>query len=280
MLKVSAILAIVAGLAMAGVKFALAEAVLYPFISGGVNWGSGTFDAQTQTLFVNTNNAAGLVRLIPRETRPDLQPMDVFRGEPAAQSGTPYVLERALLASPLGAPCNPPPFGQLHAIDMNTGDLLWQRPLGTLEDTVPLGDVFLPHGAGNIGGPLVTAGGVVFIGATMDNYLRAFDAADGRELWRGRLPAGGQATPMTYMWQGRQYVVIAAGGHSVIGTTPGDTLVAFALDDRTPAWLLIVGRQFERPTFRWLLLIAIGICGSCAGLAMWSRRFQRARFSR
>ena len=242
----------------------LEGSILYPFISGGVNWGSGAFDARTQTLYVNTNNATGLVRLIPREQRPELQQMDVFNGAPAAQTGTPYVLERTLLASPLGAPCNPPPFGQVHAIDMRTGNVVWERPLGTLEDTVPFGDVFLPHGSGNMGGPIVTAGGVLFIGAAMDNYLRAFDAATGSEMWRGRLPAGGQATPMTYEWEGRQFVVIAAGGHEVIGTTPGDTLVAFALDERMPLILLQAARLVERPTTWWfalLILVAALIVG-------------------
>jgi quinoprotein glucose dehydrogenase len=86
-------------------------------------------------------------------------------------------------------------------------------------------------GTPNLGGPISTAGGLVFIGAAMDNYLRAFDAKSGMELWKGRLPAGGQATPMTYMWKGKQYVVIAAGGQDDLGTKPGDELIAFALPD-------------------------------------------------
>jgi quinoprotein glucose dehydrogenase len=113
---------------------------------------------------------------------------------------------------------------------MRTGKVLWDVPLGTTRDMAP-GSQFVMHGTGtpNFGGPIVTGSGLVFIGAAMDNYLRAFDATTGKELWRGRLPAGGQATPMTYVWKGRQYVVIAAGGHGKSGTKRGDRVVAFAL---------------------------------------------------
>jgi len=134
------------------------------------------------------------------------------------------------MLSPIGMPCNPPPWGQLHAIDMHEGKILWSVPLGTTEDMAPFSEYLLGKtGTPNLGGPMATAGGLVFIGAAMDDYLRAFDAGTGAELWRGRLPAGGQATPMTYVWKGRQYVVIAAGGHSKLGTKRGDEVVAFAL---------------------------------------------------
>jgi quinoprotein glucose dehydrogenase len=118
----------------------------------------------------------------------------------------------------------------LHAIDMRDGHQLWAVPLGTTEDIAP-GSQLLLHktGAPNFGGPIVTGGGLIFIGASLDDYLHAFDAASGKQLWRGRLPAGGQATPMTYVWKGRQYVVIAAGGHAKSGTKRGDQVVAFAL---------------------------------------------------
>ena len=114
--------------------------------------------------------------------------------------------------------------------------MLWEVPLGTTRDLVA-SKIYLPISVGsgtpNLGGPIVTAGSVVFIGAAMDNYLRAFDIETGRELWKGRLPAGGQATPMTYrLPNGRQYVVIAAGGHGKMGTTRGDHVVAFALPSR------------------------------------------------
>jgi quinoprotein glucose dehydrogenase len=210
----------------------LEGSILYPFISGGVNWGSASFDAARQTLYVLTNNASGFVQLIPRKDMPPRGEMDVFKDGIAGQTGTPYLLKRTLLASPFGAPCNPPPWGKIHAIDMSTGAIKWERAIGTLEDFVPFGDLWLPHGSGNMGGPIATASGLIFVAATMDNYLRALDADSGAELWKGRLPAGGQATPMTYEWKGRQYVVVAAGGHEVLGTTQGDILVAFALPAR------------------------------------------------
>ena len=118
----------------------------------------------------------------------------------------------------------------LHAIDMHDGHVKWEVPLGTTEDLMPFSQYFLGKvGVPNLGGPIATAGGLVFIGAAMDDYLRAFDAKTGTELWRGRLPAGGQATPMTYVWKGRQYVVIAAGGHEKLNTKRGDSVIAFAL---------------------------------------------------
>ena len=139
---------------------------------------------------------------------------------------------RRTLVSPFGIPCNPPPWGQLHAIDMASGRILWSVPLGTTEDLAPFSQYLLGKtGIPNFGGPISTDSGLVFIGAAMDNYLRAFDAKRGTELWKARLPAGGQATPMTYVWRGKQYVVIAAGGHEKAGTKHGDQLIAFALPD-------------------------------------------------
>jgi quinoprotein glucose dehydrogenase len=111
-----------------------------------------------------------------------------------------------------------------------TGDIAWKVPLGTIRDIAPV-PLPIKLGVPNLGGPLVTASGLVFIGATMDDYLRAFDTQTGEEIWKARLPAGGQATPMTYRIgpDSRQYVVIAAGGHGRSGTTLGDSIVAFAL---------------------------------------------------
>jgi quinoprotein glucose dehydrogenase len=150
--------------------------------------------------------------------------------EISPQAGAPFGMRRVVLRSKLGLPCNPPPWGRLHAVDMRTGRVLWEVPLGTTQDLAP-GSQFLLHGVGspNFGGPIATGSGLIFIGAALDNYLRAFDAGSGRELWRGRLPAGGQATPMTYVWKGRQYVLIAAGGHAKSDTRRGDQVIAFAL---------------------------------------------------
>jgi quinoprotein glucose dehydrogenase len=203
--------------------------ILYPFTGGGSNWGGMAFDAKHDIAYVNTSSAIHKVTLIPTAKLAAARAADPD-GEIGPNTGAPYGMKRELLRSPLGLPCNPPPWGVLHAVDMHDGHILWEVPLGTTQDLAP-GSQLLLHNTGtpNFGGPIVTAGGVVFIGAAMDNYLRAFDARSGRELWRGRLPAGGQATPMTYLWKARQYVLIASGGHSKSGTRRGDSLVAYAL---------------------------------------------------
>lgn len=203
--------------------------ILYPFTGGGVNWGGLAFDPGRQIAFVNTSSAMHLVTLIPAdqvEARRRSEP----ETEISPQAGAPFGMRREALLGPLGLPCNPPPWGQLHAVDMRTGQVLWEVPLGTTRDLAP-GTQLLMRGTGtpNFGGPIATGSGLVFIGAAMDDYLRAFDGRTGKELWKGRLPAGGQATPMTYVWKGRQYVVIAAGGHSKSDTRRGDSVVAFAL---------------------------------------------------
>jgi quinoprotein glucose dehydrogenase len=139
-------------------------------------------------------------------------------------------MRRELLMSPLGLPCSPPPWGKLVAIDMREGEILWEQPVGTTRDATPL-PIALKLGMPNLGGPLVTASGLIFLAATHDDTFRAFDIKTGAELWHVRLPAGGQATPMTYRHGGRQYVVLAAGGHGRAGTTRGDSLLAWALPD-------------------------------------------------
>jgi quinoprotein glucose dehydrogenase len=132
--------------------------------------------------------------------------------------------------SSLDLPCVKPPWGTLAAVDMPAGKIRWQVPLGSTRDQTPLPFGF-NLGMPNMGGPMVLENGLIFIAAAMDDYLRAFDIETGEELWRGRLPAGGQATPMTYQLNGRQYIVIAAGGHGNLGSTRGDYVVAFALTD-------------------------------------------------
>jgi quinoprotein glucose dehydrogenase len=206
--------------------------IQYPGMAGGANWGSGSVDAGRGVFVINTMRMATYIRLWKREDYaakfPDGPP--AFGFEP--QEGTPYALERVPLLSPLGAPCNPPPWGTLVAIDVATGAQRWEIPLGTTRDLAPFPVwLFTPKGVPSIGGPITTASGLTFIGATTDRYLRAFDTATGEELWKGRLPSSAQATPMTYRLRedGRQFVVVAAGGHGLIPTTPGDALVAYAL---------------------------------------------------
>jgi quinoprotein glucose dehydrogenase len=210
--------------------------VVFPGNAGGVNWGSSAYDPVRHLLFVNTNRLAMTVRLIPHERLA----LEATQGTPeerlALQAGTPYAMRRAPLLSPGGTPCNPPPWGTLVAVDLFSGRTAWDVPLGS----VVSGDfkrllvrlfrpALLDSGSPNFGGPIATAGGLVFTAASMDNHLRAFDSDTGRELLKYELPAGGQATPMTYRVDGRQYLVIAAGGHGKLGTKLGDYVVAFAL---------------------------------------------------
>jgi len=205
--------------------------VIFPGNAGGTNWGSVAFDAPRQLIVVNSSNVPTVVQLIPRAEFDAVKAANPDK-EVSVQAGTPFGMRRDFdkLLSPLGLPCNPPPWGTLSAVDATSGTIRWQVPLGTTRDLAPV-PISIAWGTPNMGGPIVTAGGVVFIAAAMDNYLRAFDIDSGEELWKGRLPAGGQATPMTYRLRegGKQYVVIAAGGHGRMGTTLGDYIVAFAL---------------------------------------------------
>jgi len=146
-------------------------------------------------------------------------------------------MRREPLLSPWGLPCTSPPWGTLVSVDLRHQRIAWQVPLGSTEGLTPW---FVPardFGMPNMGGPIATAGDLVFIAATIDGYLRAFDIETGRELWKYRLPAGGQATPMTYRAGSthRQYVVISAGGHGPLGTPRGDYVIAFALPPATAA---------------------------------------------
>ena len=203
--------------------------ILYPFTGGGSNWGGIAYDPGLQLVIANTSAAIHKVALVPKDQVAALDKANPD-SEISPNAGARHGMRRDILRSPIGLPCNPPPWGELSAVDMHTGKVLWRVPLGTTRDLAPGSQFLLKNiGVPNFGGPIITAGGLVFIGAAMDNYLRAFEARTGRELWKGRLPAGGQATPMTYVWHGRQYVVISAGGHGKSGTKLGDQVVAFAL---------------------------------------------------
>lgn len=204
--------------------------VILPGTAGGSNWGSVAFDPERQLLFLNTSNIANTVQLVPREhSGPVVRDRSQYSSR-FEQAGTPYVANFGVLMSPLGIPCTPPPWGELHAIDLSARELRWSSVLGTTRDLAPL-PIPLAWGTPNMGGPLATAGGLVFIGAALDDYLRAYDSLSGKEIWKGRLPAGGQATPLSYRVRddGRQFVVIAAGGHNQMRSKRGDSLVAFAL---------------------------------------------------
>ena len=171
-----------------------------------------------------------IVQLVAREEAgSSLDGTDLVGAQP--QEGTPYVTVRAPLLSDWGMPCTPPPWGLLTSIDLASGQIEWQRPLGNLRELAPAFGRFFEWGTPNQGGPIQTAGGVAFIGATMDRTFRAFDTETGEELWSALLPTSAHATPMTYRVgpEGRQFVVVAAGGHAPLGSPSDDAIVAFAL---------------------------------------------------
>lgn len=204
--------------------------IFFPSFMGVNNWGGMAIDPVNQILVVNTTQVPAIVKMVPRKETDAM----LARGERLLPSfGAPYGNTMMPMLSPFGAPCVRPPWGTLLAIDLKTRKKMWEVPLGTTRDLAPW-PLWMKLGVPNMGGAVVTASGVVFIGATTDNFLRAFDIRTGRELWKGRLPAGGQATPVTYRLRqdGRQYVTIAAGGHKYLGTTIGDSLVTFALDEK------------------------------------------------
>lgn len=200
---------------------------------GGAHWGGLAFDPVRQIAVIPVNRFASMVQLIPAQGfRRDAAQAESERlglgYEYTVMVGTPYAMRRRMLLSPSGLPCSPPPFGALVAIDLRTGRRAWEAPLGSVHTVIPAAPPGL-QGAPNLGGPVTTAGGLVFIAATPDNRLRAFDIETGAEVWQGELPAGGRATPMTYRGprSGKQFVVIATGGGGIFPR--GDHIVAFSL---------------------------------------------------
>ncbi|HEY6090458.1 MAG TPA: pyrroloquinoline quinone-dependent dehydrogenase, partial [Gemmatimonadales bacterium] len=191
---------------------------------GGAHWGGVAIDEGHGLVVVPVNRVPAVVQLFVAEgfNGDSVRHADADRGinnfEYTRMRGTPYVMRRRIILGPAGVPCTPPPFGALVAVNLATGGIQWNVPLGTFGGQ---------PGSPQLGGPIVTAGGLVFIGATLDKGFRAFDVETGRELWKTDLPASARATPMTYDAGGRQFVVIAAGGSDVWGA--GDAIIAFAL---------------------------------------------------
>ena len=207
----------------------LRGSLLFPGNIGGMAWGGVAFDPKSSTIFVPYNRLAAVARLVPRAEL-DQAEKDHPDWETAGQAGTPYGMQRVFLLTDKGAPCTAPPYGMLAAIDANTGKLKWEVPTGGVPWLVGRLGEHPEWGSPSLGGPLVTAGGVLFLGATFDSFLKAYDTETGKELWRGKLPTSARAVPMTFQAaSGKQYVVIAAGGHDVPGSEPNDALVAFAI---------------------------------------------------
>jgi quinoprotein glucose dehydrogenase len=198
----------------------------FPGNVGGVNWGSAAVDSSRGILIANTDRLPFLVKLIPRDKMVDERTAarnNRLQGEFGEQAGTRYGMYREPLLSPrYRVPCNKPPWGTVTAVDLKASKILWDVPLGKL-------DKHLPPGSLNLGGPIVTAGGLVFSAAGKDEFLHAFDLDTGQEIWKAELPASAQATPMTYSIGGKQFIAICAGGHGKLQSKQGDAVVAFTL---------------------------------------------------
>ncbi|MGV1893598.1 glucose/quinate/shikimate family membrane-bound PQQ-dependent dehydrogenase [Agrobacterium vitis] len=207
----------------------LQGSIIYPGNFGTFNWGSVAVDPEKQVMFGMPTYLAFTSQLVPRDQVP-AKGQDEKGSEQGLNrnDGAPYAVKMGPFLSPIGIPCQAPPWGTVAAVDLKTGKIAYQHRNGTVHDMTPLPLPF-KVGVPGIGGPMITKGGVAFLGAAVDNYLRAYDLATGKVLWEGRLPAGGQATPMSYELNGKQYVVMVAGGHGSVGTKPGDYVIAYTL---------------------------------------------------
>lgn len=212
----------------------LQGSLIYPGNFGVFNWGGVALDPQRQLVFATPTYLAFVSRLVPR---PDDKALLVQSGGPPEGAlpalnenfGAPFAAELSPFTSPLGIPCQAPPWGYVAGADLTTGQIAWQHRNGTVRDLSPLPLPF-KMGVPNLGGPVMTAGGIAFLSGSMDNFVRAYDVSSGRQLWESRLPAGGQATPMTYTGNdGRQYLLVVAGGHGSTHTKAGDSVIAYAL---------------------------------------------------
>ncbi|WP_298199830.1 pyrroloquinoline quinone-dependent dehydrogenase [Novosphingobium sp.] len=210
------------------------QGTIVPWWVGGVEWPGAAFDPNRKIMVVNSNRIFGILKLIKLT---DLKPgqrkgIGITGATPMA--GTPYAIEKQQLVSSSGVPCTKPPFGGLTAIDMTTGKVLWDVPLGSIEKFVPGKPRINMNwwGVPSVGGPVITEGGLVFIAGTLDQRFRAFSVKTGEELWDTVLPAEAQTTPITYSANGRQYVVIVAGGNGQLFNKRGDYVVAYALPQK------------------------------------------------
>ncbi|MCK9688845.1 glucose/quinate/shikimate family membrane-bound PQQ-dependent dehydrogenase [Scleromatobacter humisilvae] len=207
--------------------------LVFPGNLGMFEWGGISVDAGRQLAIANPIALPFVSRLMPRGPRNPIEPRAGETGSGTEsgiqpQYGLPYGVTLNPFLSPIGLPCKQPAWGFVSALDLRTNKVVWKKRIGTVRDSSPLPLPF-KMGMPMLGGPVSTAGHVFFIGATADNYIRGFSSDTGEQLWTARLPAGGQATPMTYEAGGRQFVVIAAGGHGSFGTRLGDYVVAYAL---------------------------------------------------
>lgn len=203
--------------------------IVHPGNFGVFNWGSIAVDPVRQVMFGMPTYLPFTVRLVPAsEIPPEGEDEKASEQGLNRNEGADFGVFMGPFLGPLGVPCSAPPWGYVAGADLRSGEIVWMHRNGTVRDMTPLPLPF-ETGVPGIGGPIITAGGVAFLGATVDNYLRGYELTTGEEIWRARLPAGGQATPLSYALDGRQYVVMVAGGHGSVGTKAGDYVIAYAL---------------------------------------------------
>jgi quinoprotein glucose dehydrogenase len=202
-----------------------------PSYAGGMNWGGIALDPTRQIGIVNFMQIPALVKLLPRKEFNRVRTNNEMPGwQLTPMTGTPYGMARKMFLSDFeDIPCTKPPWGSIAAIDMNSGEILWRAPLGSTEDNAPWYVPKFEWGMPNMGGPLTTASGLIFIGAASDFYFRAYDTATGQELWKNRLSTSANATPMSYRHKGKQYIAISVGGHSGLGSPISDEFVVYSL---------------------------------------------------
>ncbi|WP_407466531.1 glucose/quinate/shikimate family membrane-bound PQQ-dependent dehydrogenase [Xanthomonas campestris] len=210
---------------------------------GGINWGGVAVDLQRGIMVMNSNRLPYTEHVYPRTVMNELGVVSVFNGSSKtkgymAQEGLAYGARKEPWMSPLNTPCVAPPWGYISGVDLRTQQVIWRRPLGTGYDQGPMGipsKTKFEIGTPNNSGSLATAGGVTFIGASLDNFIRGFDTRTGKQVWETRVPAGPQAAPLSYTIDGKQYIVAAVGGHDRMETKSGDSVIAWALPDDAAA---------------------------------------------
>lgn len=203
--------------------------LVYPGNVGVFNWGGVSVDPVRQMLFTSPNYMAFVSKMVPRADVAEGSRRESETSGVQPNTGAPYAVIMHPFMSPLGVPCQAPAWGYVAGIDLTTNKVVWKHKNGTSRDSSPI-PIGLPIGVPSMGGSIVTAGGLGFLSGTLDQYLRAYDVNTGEELWKSRLPAGGQATPMTYTGKdGQQYVLVTAGGHGSLGTKMGDYVIAYKL---------------------------------------------------
>ncbi|MCK2043218.1 pyrroloquinoline quinone-dependent dehydrogenase [Chromohalobacter sp. TMW 2.2308] len=204
-------------------------ALAYPDSAGGVQWGGVAFDPVSQTAIVNTSHIVQTIKLYDREAYEKADSGSGNESGFSPQTGAPYGMRLEVARNWLGMPCWEPPFGEVVALDMKTGDVKWRRPIGSSQQY----GFFMPEswGSPTIGGPAVTAGNLVFIGASMDAKLRAYSLDSGEELWEDQAEAPAVANPAVYEYEGREYVAFVAGGNSILKDQVGDQVVVYALPE-------------------------------------------------